>query len=57
MYEEYDSVRFFFFFEPPPFGFLADFLAGVFFAGGIFDLFGFRIGIYAFRGGGVGGKP
>ena len=35
MYEEYDSVRFFFFFEPPPFGFLADFLAGVFLAGGM----------------------
>ena len=41
MYEEYDSVRFFFF-EPSFFGFFSDFLAGVFFAGGMlfvwFDL-------------------
>ena len=35
MYEEYDSVRFFFFFGAEPFGFLADLLAGVFLAGGI----------------------
>ena len=36
MYDEYDSVRFFAFFFPSVFfGFLADFLAGVFLAGGI----------------------
>ena len=35
MYEEYDSVRFFFFFFSPPLGFFSDFLAGVFLAGGI----------------------
>ena len=36
MYEEYDSVRFFFFFlSPDDLGFFSDFLAGVFLAGGM----------------------
>ena len=38
MYEEYDSVLFFFFFfSPVALGFFSDFFAGVFFAGGMFD--------------------
>ena len=36
MYEEYDSVLFFFFFlSPVDFGFFSDFFAGVFLAGGM----------------------